>query len=33
MRVERRTTLNADRDTVWKVLADPNDYPALLPHL
>ena len=33
MRVERRVTLNADRDTVWKVLADPNDYPSLLPHL
>ena len=33
MRVERRITLNADRDTVWTVLADPNDYPSLLPHL
>jgi uncharacterized membrane protein len=33
MRVERRITLNADSDTVWKVLEDPNDYPALLPHL
>ena len=33
MRVERRVVLDADRDTVWKVLADPNDYPALLPHL
>lgn len=33
MRVERRVILDADRDTVWKVLADPNDYPALLPHL
>jgi uncharacterized membrane protein len=33
MRVERRITLDADRDTVWKVLEDPNDYPSLLPHL
>jgi uncharacterized membrane protein len=33
MRVERRITLNADRDTVWKVLRDPDDYPSLLPHL
>ena len=33
MRVERRVTVNADRDAVWKVLKDPADYPALLPHL
>jgi uncharacterized membrane protein len=33
MRVERRITLDADRDAVWKVLEDPNDYPSLLPHL
>lgn len=33
MRVERRITLDADRDTVWKVLGDPDRYPALLPHL
>ncbi|TGD84973.1 SRPBCC family protein [Mycolicibacterium sp. CH28] len=33
MRVERRTTLNADRETVWKVLGDPDRYPSLLPHL
>lgn len=33
MRVERRITLNADRDAVWKVLADPGCYPTLLPHL
>ena len=33
MRVERRATLSADREAVWRVLADPNDYPALLPHL
>ena len=33
MRVERRSTLNADRATVWKVLGDPTCYPSLLPHL
>ena len=33
MRIERRITLNADRDAVWTVLKDPNDYPSLLPHL
>ena len=33
MRVERRITLNAPRDTVWKVLGDPDTYPSLLPHL
>jgi uncharacterized membrane protein len=33
MRVERRITLNADRDTIWKVLGDPTCYPPLLPHL
>ncbi len=33
MRVERRITLNAHRDTVWKVLGDPTCYPSLLPHL
>jgi len=33
MRVERRTTVNADRDTVWKVLSDPARYPSFLPHL
>ena len=33
MRVERRITLNADRDTIWKVLGDPTCYPSLLPHL
>ena len=27
MRVERRTIVNADRDTVWKVLSDPDRYP------
>ena len=33
MRVERRIIVEADRDTVWKVLSDPNRYPSLLPHL
>ena len=33
MRDERRITLDVPRDTVWKVLEDPNDYPSLLPHL
>ncbi|HYB37533.1 MAG TPA: SRPBCC family protein [Mycobacterium sp.] len=33
MRVERQIVLNADRDTVWKVLSDPDRYPSLLPHL
>ena len=33
MRVERRITLNTDRDTVWKVLGNPDRYPSLLPHL
>jgi len=33
MRVERQIVLNADRDTVWKVLNDPDRYPSLLPHL
>jgi uncharacterized membrane protein len=33
MRVERRCIVNADPDTVWKVLSDPECYPSLLPHL
>lgn len=33
MRVERRIVVDADRDTVWQVLGDPNRYPSLLPHL
>jgi len=33
MRVERRIVVNADRDTVWKVLSDPRRFQALLPHL
>ena len=33
MRVERGIIVNADRDTVWTVLSDPDRYPSLLPHL
>lgn len=33
MRVERRIVVNADRDTVWKVLRDPDRYPSFLAHL
>ncbi len=33
MRVERRIIVEADRDTVWTVLSDPDRYPSLLPHL
>jgi len=33
MRVERGCIVNADPDTVWKVLSDPDRYPSLLPHL
>lgn len=33
MRVERQITVNADRDTVWRVLSDPDSFRSLLPHL
>lgn len=33
MRVERRIVVNADRDTVWEVLSDPDRYPSFLAHL
>jgi uncharacterized membrane protein len=33
MRVERRIIVNADRDTAWKVLSDPDRYPSFLAHL
>lgn len=33
MRVERRIVVNADHDTVWKVLSDPDRYPTFLAHL
>ena len=33
MRVERRIIVNADRDTVWKVLRNPDRYPSFLSHL
>jgi uncharacterized membrane protein len=33
MRVERRCTINADRDAVWKVVSDPDCYPLFLANL
>lgn len=33
MRVQRRVVVDADRDTVWKVLSEPSCYPSLLAHL
>ncbi len=33
MRVERRIVVNADHDTVWKVLSDPDRYPSFLAHV
>ena len=33
MRVERGIVVDADRDTVWKVLSDPDCYPSFLAHL
>ena len=33
MRVERRIVVNADHDTVWEVLSDPDRYPSFLAHL
>jgi uncharacterized membrane protein len=33
MRVQRRIVVNADRETVWKILSDPQRDPSLLPHL
>lgn len=33
MRVERRIVVDADRETVWKVLSDPDRYPSFLAHL
>jgi len=33
MRVQRQIIVNADRDTVWRVLSDPSRYPSFLPHL
>lgn len=33
MRVQRRVVVDADRDTVWKMLSDPKRYPSFLAHL
>lgn len=33
MRIERQIIVDADRETVWKVLSDPNCYPSLMPQL
>lgn len=33
MRVDRHIVVNADRDSVWKVLSDPDRYPSFLAHL
>lgn len=33
MRVERKIVVDADREAVWKVLSDPDRYPAVLAHL
>lgn len=33
MRVERRCTIAADRDAVWKVVSDPDNYPSFMANL
>jgi uncharacterized membrane protein len=33
MRVERRCVVNADRDTVWKTVSDPDCYPSFMTNL
>ncbi len=33
MRVERRCIIDADRDTVWKVVGDPDCYPSFMARL
>jgi uncharacterized membrane protein len=33
MRVERRLIVNADADTVWKVVSDPDCYPSFMSNL
>jgi uncharacterized membrane protein len=33
MRVQRRCVVDADRDTVWKVVSDPNCYPEFISSL
>jgi uncharacterized membrane protein len=33
MRVERRCVIDADRDTVWKIVGDPDSYPMFMANL
>jgi uncharacterized membrane protein len=33
MRVERQCVINADRDTVWKTVSDPDRYPSFMTNL
>jgi uncharacterized membrane protein len=33
MRVERRCVINADRDAVWKIVGDPDQYPSFMTNL
>ncbi len=33
MRVERRCVIDADRDTVWKIVCDPENYPSFMTRL
>ncbi|NKZ11101.1 SRPBCC family protein [Mycolicibacterium septicum DSM 44393] len=33
MRVERRCVVTADRDTIWKVIGDPDCYPTFMANL
>ena len=33
MRVERHCVIDADRDTVWKVVSDPDCYPSFMANL
>jgi uncharacterized membrane protein len=33
MRVERRCVIETDRETVWKVVSDPDRYPSFMPNL
>jgi len=33
MRVERHCVINADRDTVWKIVGDPDAYPSFMTSL
>jgi uncharacterized membrane protein len=33
MRVERRCVIDADRDTVWKIVSDPDNYPSFMTRL